>query len=296
MEIIVDNREHELIKMCKHFLEIMPTCKDIILTVKPLPIGDIIISYEGKEKLIVERKSLADLSSSIKDGRYEEQSYRLNGLPHHNHNIIYLIEGDMNRLNMFKNRIDKMMLYSAMVTINHYKGFSLMRSQNLEETAIILCNMAYKIRKSAQEFKVAFYSNVPTYIPVPVSVPLVETPISNTVLEHNTSVMASTTVDADVDGEKEKDTEKDYCTVVKRVKKENVTQGNIGEIMLCQIPGISSVTALAIMAQFKTISNLIIQLKDNEHCMKDISYTNAKGQTRKISKTVIANIVTFLKQ
>ena len=149
MEIIVDNREHELIKMCKHFLDIMPTCKDIVLVVKPLPIGDIIISYEGKEKLIVERKSLADLSSSIKDGRYEEQSYRLNGLPHHNHNIIYLIEGDMNRLNMFKNRIDKMMLYSAMISINHYKGFSLMRSQNLEETAIILCNMAYKIRKSA---------------------------------------------------------------------------------------------------------------------------------------------------
>ena len=40
--------------------------------------------------------------SSIKDGRYEEQSYRLNGLSHHNHNIVYLIEGDVNKVNRFK--------------------------------------------------------------------------------------------------------------------------------------------------------------------------------------------------
>ena len=38
---------------------------------------------------------------------------------------------------------------------------------------------------------------------------------------------------------------------------ENVTPENIAEIMLCQIPGISSVTALAIMDKFKTIPNLI---------------------------------------
>lgn len=42
-------------------------------------------------------------------------------------------------------------------------------------------------------------------------------------------------------------TEKDYVGVVKKVKKDNITSDNIGEIMLCQIPGISSVTALAVM-------------------------------------------------
>ena len=31
---------------------------------------------------------------------------------------------------------------------------------------------------------------------------------------------------------------------------------NIGEIMLCQIPGVSSASALAILAQFKTLPNL----------------------------------------
>ena len=78
------------------------------------------------------------------------------------------------------------------------------------------------------------------------------------------------------------------------MKKENITPENIGEIMLCQIPGISSVTALAIMVKFKTLQNLIKELENNNDCLKDITSTNAKGQTRRINKTSIANIVKFL--
>jgi hypothetical protein len=88
--------------------------------------------------------------------------------------------------------------------------------------------------------------------------------------------------------------EKDYVSVVKKVKKENITPDNIGEIMLCQIPGISSVTALAIMEQYKDIPNLIKELEANNACLKDITSTNSKGQTRKINKTSVANIVKFL--
>lgn len=46
--------------------------------------------------LIFERKSISDLLASLKDGRYEEQSYRLSGSNTNNHNIIYIIEGDPN--------------------------------------------------------------------------------------------------------------------------------------------------------------------------------------------------------
>ena len=88
--------------------------------------------------------------------------------------------------------------------------------------------------------------------------------------------------------------EKDYVSVVKKVKKENITPENIAEIMLCQIPGISSVTALAIMDKFKTLPNLIQEVQQNEDCLKDISYTNTKGQTRKINKTSVLNIVKYL--
>ena len=77
-------------------------------------------------------------------------------------------------------------------------------------------------------------------------------------------------------------------------QKNNITPDNIGEIMLCQIPGISSVTALAIMEKYQTLPNLIKELELNNESMKDLSYTNAKGQSRKINKTCIINIVKFL--
>jgi ERCC4-type nuclease len=90
--------------------------------------------------------------------------------------------------------------------------------------------------------------------------------------------------------------EKEYCNVVKRVKKENITSNNIGEIMLCQIPGVSSTTAMEIMKKFKSLPTLVMSLKENPDCMRGISYTNAKGQTRKINKTAIETIKLFLMQ
>jgi crossover junction endonuclease MUS81 len=257
MYIKLDTREHDLIARCNHYKEISPIYKDLEFVVESLPIGDIILSKNNEDLLIIERKSLSDLASSIKDGRYEEQSYRLNGSSIHNHNIIYLVEGDMQRLNQFKDRTDKTTLYSAMLSLNYYKGFSVLRSMNLDESALMICNIAYKINKMGN--KPPFYSNIN----------METTP-------------------------QELQESQEYCNVVKKVKKENITEENIGEIMLCQIPGISSVSAIAIMKEFKTINNLILRLNEDKDCVKHISYTNSKGQIRKISKNVIENIVLFL--
>ena len=82
--------------------------------------------------------------------------------------------------------------------------------------------------------------------------------------------------------------------MIKKVKKENITTENIDEIMLCQIPGVSAVTALTIMEKYKSLCNLIKELEMNQECLKNISCTNSKGQSRKINKTSIENIVKFL--
>ena len=94
MIIKVDTREPDLLQQLNHLTSSVPSFKNIIIKSETLPIGDIIICDETEsnhvlepvEKLIIERKSISDLLASIKDGRYEEQSYRLNGLNHHNHN------------------------------------------------------------------------------------------------------------------------------------------------------------------------------------------------------------------
>jgi ERCC4-type nuclease len=304
MLIKIDIREADLIKSCTFLLGSMPCFKDLQIITEPLPIGDIIICNNADplnpvDMVIIERKSLRDLSASIKDGRYEEQSYRLNGLPHHNHNIVYLVEGSMERMNMFKGHNDKMMLYSAMVSINYFKGFSLWRSGSLDESALIICNSAYKIAKGLREHKAPYYkyvdpvSNAIEHVPsVGSSLPLPLLPLleTNDKKEENSNVIPNVEMEH-VEGIH---LEKDYCSVIKKVKKENVTPGNIGEIMLCQIPSISSVTALAILAEFKTLPNLIESIKKDGSCLKNLTYTTPAGQTRKISKACIDNVIKYL--
>ena len=81
MIIKVDNREKKLIPLINALNEDFNYNFEIKIEV--LDLGDIIICDDkGSEKLIIERKTLSDLASSIKDGRYEVfqmnciQSYR----------------------------------------------------------------------------------------------------------------------------------------------------------------------------------------------------------------------------
>ena len=290
MLIKIDNRERELIKKCEDLLVAVPAFKELKIEVQQLPLGDIIICSNQNDNgqidnILVERKTLSDLAASIKDGRYDEQSYRLNGLPIHNHNIIYLIEGDLGKFNSFKERIDKQTIYSAMFSINHFKGFSLMRTNTIDETAFMICNMAYKIGKDKD--KKPYFQNK-----------------MEKMVEENSNLNNGKVVETVVEAEEEGlgtgtggtggTGVKDYCAVIKKVKKDNITPENIGEIMLCQIPGVSSVSAIAILRQFKTLPELIKAIKEDATCLTGVSTTDAKGKTRKISKTTIETIVKYL--
>lgn len=280
MFIKIDIREPDLLQHINHLTSTIPIFKNLTIKSETLPIGDIIIQDDKEEKLIIERKSVSDLLASIKDGRYEEQSYRLNGLDHHNHNIIYLIEGDISKVNRFKgdNRVEKLTLYSAMFSLNYYKGFSVFRSFSLEETATLICNMAYKIEKE-NGIKQPYYKNI------------CEAEVSDEVAVDSEPKTDINVVQAESTDDP---SDKDYIGVVKKVKKDNITADNIDEIMLCQIPGISSVSAIAIIQRFKSLANLIKEIDANCDCLNDVSYTNSKGQTRKINKTCATNIVKFL--
>jgi ERCC4-type nuclease len=291
MLIKVDVREAELIKIFENLIATIPVFKDLKLQTESLPLGDIIIydSDKNADILIIERKSISDLLASIKDGRYEEQSYRLGGLNHPNHNIMYIIEGDVNSQNQFKgnyfknkfnnnnntngssNALEKLTAYSAMFSLNYYKGFSVFRTFNISETATYICNTANKVKRSLLENKTPYYSASKI----------------DAKQEDNKCM--------DNKCEDNEDTCKDYVGVIKKIKKDNITPENIGEIMLCQIPGISSLTAIAIMKKANTISNLIQMIQMDETCLKEVSTINSNGQQRKISKTCVANIIKFLK-
>ena len=285
MFIKVDYREKDLQDKLSYYISFIPAFRNLKVISENLPIGDVIISNNNEDILILERKTVSDLLSSIKDGRYEEQSYRLNGEKIHNHNIIYLIEGDLSKLNIntFKDvKMEKLTFYSAIFSLNYFKGFSVIRTFSLDETALFICNSTSKLIKAETTNRKAFYIN------------------SNININHNNSITvtsdnAITEVQNDSDNLGiQEPTDKDYIGLVKRVKKDNITLDNIDEIMLCQIPGVSSVTAISIIKEFHNISNLIKCLEEKNDCLNNISHTNNKGQTRKITKTSITNIVKYL--
>ena len=126
-----------------------------------MALGDIIICDDDEtELLLIERKSLADLAASIKDGRYSEQSYRLNSYSLHNHNIIYLIEGNLSMFgsnyhsNYNRNqRINKKSLQSSILTLLYYKGFSVLRTMSIEETSEMILQMCDKIGREKTKKK-----------------------------------------------------------------------------------------------------------------------------------------------
>ena len=129
MLIEIDVRENKLINLLEEKMQNEKYAK-IELEKKQLLLGDIILNHNS-QRLVIERKSINDLAASISDGRYNEQSFRLEQSSIHNHNIIYLIEGDIRK---YKNtsRINQKALYSSLLSLNTYKGFSVMRTFDLD--------------------------------------------------------------------------------------------------------------------------------------------------------------------
>jgi ERCC4-type nuclease len=147
--IVVDEREQDL------YSEIIKQkTEDLCVLKEMLALGDILLKTtepNGTEKtiIIIERKTFKDLIASVKDGRYDEQSYRLihaSKIPLHN--IIYLLEGMMSQVN----EKNKKLVYSCITSLNYFKGFSVFRTCNIRETTDLILGMVYKIQKGFEIF------------------------------------------------------------------------------------------------------------------------------------------------
>lgn len=283
MKLIIDEREHALYERLDEKLSYMKTPSFVILEKQVLPLGDIIIQTdEGKNVLLIERKTYSDLLASIKDGRYEEQSYRLihsSGYPLHS--VIYLLEG---LLSQIRTPLEKKIVYSSITSLHFFKGFSIYKTSTLDETAEWLINTADKIEREFGKGRIPYYLT-PTFAG---TLRLRDQSQLSNNLTENTNAESTYT-----ENTQPEPTSSNYCSVVKKVKKENVTPENIGEIILCQIPGISSITAIAIMTNFKSFNDFIRQLQMNPHCIDELTVTT-NGKIRKISKTSLENIRQYL--
>ncbi len=284
MKIIFDTREPQLYSAC------MSMQNGISMSVTPLTLGDIVFRTETEEDLvIIERKSLSDLIASIKDGRYEEQSHRLihtSGL--HTHNIIYIIEGMYSQI---RNLMDRNLVISAMTSLQLYKGFSVIRTACVQETAQLIVGMFKKIHKNSEKnMKFAFTLN--SFLPPPPPSINIESSNNNDEIintDTNTPTVVEEAAPSVVDVSPQP-----YVSVVKKVKKDNITPENIGEILLSQIPSISSITAIELMKRYKTIHQLINVITNNPAELDTICLTSSTGKTRKIGKNIVEQLKRFL--
>lgn len=286
MKVIIDERETALYDKCYSIVHTEGNVTNIQLIKKVIPLGDILFTTdEDKPVNIIERKSLPDLLASIKDGRYEEQSHRLlhaSGFPPHN--IVYLIEGSTSLL---RSNLEKRIVYSSITSLNFFKGFSVLRTNGLQETAELIVWMADKIERDFLKGK------IPSYLRQQIAYtngPVQGQPVNEPITDSTSGFIQSTPPP-------------NYSHFVKKVKKDNITPQNIGEIMLSQIPGISSITAIAIMKPYATFSEFLVELQTNPDCLKNIMCeTGGKGignpscpvKTRKISKAVVESIKSYI--
>ena len=303
MRIIIDNREHLLYEKCETILTNDRGYARIEKQV--LPIGDILIKTdEGKDVMIIERKTLADLLASIKDGRYEEQSHRLkyaSGFP--SHNILYIIEGMFSTLRTI---MEKKLIISTMASLNYFKGFSVIRTSGIQETAEILVYFSDKIDRNFMK------GILPSYLISPVNntvnttenatVNTTENATVNTTVNTTENATVNTTENATVNASvnttenatvNTTEPTKSYSGFVKAVKKENITQENISEIMLCQIPNISSVYAKSILLFFGGFSKMVEQIKNGTAKFDNIMY-ETNGKQRRIPKTCGEQIIKYI--
>ena len=305
MQIVIDAREHALIDKIRL---IAPEIYEKIL-VEQLLLGDALIRTsemeDRREILLFERKSLTDLLASIKDGRYEEQSHRIihtSGL--HPHNVIYVIEGAFSSL---RNPADKKIILSAMTSLSYFKGFSVFRTMTVLETAELILAMATKLEKEFTKGR---------------GFPLYASPKQNIVVVAASAAAAVETKHPEDESAEQRANERSanersaneqtaneqtadeptepesYSSFVKKAKRDNITPENIGEILLCQIPGISSHIAKSVLSNFDgSFLKLIEDIKTQPEKLNAIlvETTKGDGKRRKLSGSVIKSILLFLR-
>jgi ERCC4-type nuclease len=286
MKLYVDNRETKLYSLLVAFnfynqadydiIDESETTKTrekdaLLIQSKQLDLGDIVLCDNNDEIILLfERKSVADLASSIQDGRYKEQSSRLNSFSLNNHNIIYIIEGNIDRVNS-KTRIKPNTLKSAVVSLNLNKEFSILNTNSIDDTARWILAYCYKVEKDKNlELKLKSTINKPTN-------------------EYNNRTTDINDVNINSNDIRDRHLE---C-LSKQAKSKYINKDNCQCLMLSMIPYVSTNIAKSILDEFGTIDKLMVSLREDDKCLNKIK-VKTNGKERAIGKNVIKTIINFL--
>ncbi len=228
IEFIIDSRETLLRLWFENRLEKHPPSetpeKPIQPTYQKLLIGDIHIKHPNIT-IVLERKTIKDLASSIKDGRYKEQKARMLANKKPNMILIYIIEGYMDRKEQ-KNDIVCGIPMNTLIS-------SMMNSMIRDNIYVYKTFTHQETCKTLQVLYDKLLNNPDTFIP------------------QNILEMPVQPIQTKIDNDKFH-----YSEVVKLKKKDNLTPDVCFITQLSQIPRISNNSAKQIASQYKNMINL----------------------------------------
>lgn len=143
IDIVIDNRENKLIT----YLE---TKKKIPFEKKQLLLGDIQLFVNKKDSsnfidYVIERKTIKDLLSSVKDGRYKEQKGRiLSQIEQKNiGDFFYIIEGSSHYLKEY----EKTIYQGALISISLRDNIHIIKTDSIYDTGDFLIRLYKRLEK-----------------------------------------------------------------------------------------------------------------------------------------------------
>ena len=134
MELIIDNRECDLIKNLNK--------ENIIFSKTNLELGDVQYKFNDNLIYIIERKTINDLGASIKDGRYKEQKMRL--LSNNKNNVFYIIEGNINYCETLSTKA----ILGSIINMIFRDNIKIIYSKDIKQTTDIIIQIKEKFESN----------------------------------------------------------------------------------------------------------------------------------------------------
>jgi crossover junction endonuclease MUS81 len=210
IKLCIDNREASIINLLKDNT-------DIVYETSNLDIGDIAITVNDIPIVIIERKTFADLSQSITDGRYREQKIRLKETHQNLHaKLVYIIEGKYSKKTF---RLGRKTYLSTYLHMLFRDGIPIVNTATYNETV---------------EWILHLY---------------------NDIIKHPEIYEQNTDLNDEEDGKELTQTE--YLDCLRNQKKSKMTPELCFKQQLSEIPGVSTSIATAIATKYKSFVYLI---------------------------------------
>ena len=293
-QILIDNRE----SIIKNYFKDYPNVE-----FRNLDIGDIVFKYNGEILLLIERKTMGDLLSSIKDGRYKEQKIRIMNSGIEKGRILYLIEaGKVNHHNpqsklvwgcmvsmMIRDQIKILRTVDATESIQFLDRIYNRISKKPESLIPISNNYNINDSKNGKNIQINSHNNLQSNYVKNITQNATQNATQNEIQNPSDKLNCGI-----------KKIDIDYTSSIKMKKKDNLTPIRCNLLQLAQIPGVSPKIAYTILKKYGTIYNLCCQyektpLDQRELLLANFKFEIANNKSRRIGNVVSSRIYHFLR-